>query len=248
MTLAHLGMLKKLDRKHPQACYAKHSNQLFEVSILPTSGCGDSKEISYPDGCDSFFVIVLCNGKGGSKIIISYFCFCPCEFILKTSVGNCIVQRGELDSCFLDKGVHGGNMAATDPAESPPKRHKSPAEKVEKSGLEKEAVEAGCPPNNDGTTPRRAVESLGNEQTASVGIIGRVANRSEVTIGSGDGSDKTCSLPDNTTSANEMTDPAGNDGWEFDWSETEKEDSEPKIQKQENNGKCGKLAFVMVFC
>lgn len=138
-------------------------------------------------------------------------------------------------------------MAATDPAECPPKRQKSPAEDVETSGLEKEAVEAGCTPNNDvETTPSKATESLGDEQSASVGIVGRVANRSEVTVGSGDGSDKTtCSLPDNTTSANKMTDTAGSDGWGFDWSETEEEETEPKIQKQENDGKCGKLAFVM---
>lgn len=138
-------------------------------------------------------------------------------------------------------------MAATDPAECPPKRQKSPAKEVETLGLEKEAVEAGCTPNNDvETTHNKAIESLGDEQTATVGIVGRVANRSEVTIGSGDGSDKTtCSLPDNTASANKIT---GNDGWSFDWSETEEEDAEPKIQKQHNDGKCGKLAFVMVFC
>lgn len=141
-------------------------------------------------------------------------------------------------------------MAATDPADCPQKRQKSPAEEVETSGVEKEAVEAGCTANNDvETTPSKATESLGAEQTASVGIVGRVANRSEGTIGSGDGGDKTtCSFPDNTTSANKMTDTAGNDGWDFDWSETEEEDTEPKIEKQENDGQCGKLAFVMVRC
>lgn len=136
-------------------------------------------------------------------------------------------------------------MAATDPAECPPKRHKNPAEHLETSGLEKEAVEAECTANNDvEKTPRKATESLGEEQTASVGIVGRVANRSEVTIGSSDGSDQTTgSLPDNAASANKMT---GNDGWGFDWSETEEEDREPKIQTEGNNGKCGRLAFVMV--
>lgn len=141
-------------------------------------------------------------------------------------------------------------MAATDPADYPPKRQKSPAEEVETSVLEKEAVEAGCTAKNDvETTPSKATETLGDEQTASVGMVGRVANRSEVTIGSGDGSDKTtCSFPDNTTSANKMSDTAGNDAWDFDWSETEEEDTEPKKEKQENDGKCGKLAFVMVWC
>lgn len=138
-------------------------------------------------------------------------------------------------------------MAATDPAECPPKRQKNPAGEAKTSGLEKETVKAGCTPNNDvETTPSKEPESLGDELTASVGIPGRVANRSEVTIGSGDGSDKiTCGLLDNTASPNKMT---GNDGWGFDWSEREEkeEDTKLKRQKQENDGRC-KLAFVLIF-
>lgn len=126
-------------------------------------------------------------------------------------------------------------MAATDPAECPPKRQKSPAEEVGTSGLEKEAVEAACTPNNDDErTPGKATESLGDRQPAEL------ATRSEVTPGSGDGNDK-------STSGNRRSDAGGTDGWGFDWSETE-EDAQPKIHKQEKDGECGKLTLVMVFC
>lgn len=142
-------------------------------------------------------------------------------------------------------------MAATDPAECPPKRQKNPAKEVKTFGLEKETMKAGCTPNNDvETTPSKATESLRDELTASVGLVGRVANRSEVTIGSGDGSDKTtCGFLDSTASPHKTT---GNDGWGFDWSETEEEEEEEentelKVQKQENDGR-RKLAFVLVFC
>lgn len=117
-------------------------------------------------------------------------------------------------------------MAATDPAESPPKREKSPVEEGESSRLQKEAVEPGCPPRNGeertlSTTPRSPVE----EQTAPVGILGAVAGHSEAR--SGDGSD-------NTTSAHKTPGTLDNDGWGFHWSETEEEDTEPKIQRQGN--------------
>lgn len=189
-------------------------------------------------------------GKAGTMhLLIWFLVFANC-FILKLSVGNSVVQRVELDRCFVDEGMHGGNMAAADPAECPPKPQKSPAEELETFGLGKWRMEAGCTPKNDvEATPSKATESLGNEQSASVSIIGCVANRSEGTSGSGDGSDKTTfSLPDNTISANKMTDPAGNDGWGFDWSETEEEDTEPRTQKREHDGECVKLTFVLVVC
>lgn len=162
---------------------------------------------------------------------------------MSTDRKSVVVQRGALDSCFLDKWVHGGNMAATDPAESPPKGQKSPAEEVETSGLEKEAVEPGSPASNgDEMAFGKTSQSPGEERTASVGIVSCVASHSEGR--SGDGSDKTtCGLPDNTTSADKTTDTPGNDGWGFHWSETEEEDPVPKVQRQ---GSCGKLTFVMV--
>lgn len=123
-------------------------------------------------------------------------------------------------------------MAATDPAEPPPKGQKSPAEKVETSGLEKEAVEPGNPASNgDDTAFGKASRSPGEERTPSVGIVSCVASHSDGR--SGDGSDKTtCGLPDNTTSAGKTTDTPGNDGWGFHWSETEEEDPVPKVQRQ----------------
>lgn len=148
-----------------------------------------------------------------------------------------MVQRDALDSCFLDKGVRGGNMAATDPAGSPPKREKSPVEEGETSRLQKEAVEPGCPPRNgEERTLSTTTRSPGEEQTARVGILSAVAGHSEAR--SGDGSD-------NTTSAVKTADTLDSDGWGFHWSETEEEDTEPKIQRQ---GKCGAPTFVMVHC
>lgn len=128
-------------------------------------------------------------------------------------------------------------MAATDPAESPPKRDKSPEEEGEASRLQKEAVEPGSPPKNDeertlGTTSRSPAE----ERAASVGSLSAVASHSDAR--SGDGSD-------NTVSADETHDTLGNDGWGFHWSETEEEDTEPKTQRQ---GKRGAPRFVMVCC
>lgn len=128
-------------------------------------------------------------------------------------------------------------MAATDPAESPPKRDKSPVEEGETSRLQKEAVEPGCPPKNgEERTLSTSSRTPAEEQTASVGILSAVASHSEAR--SGDGSD-------NTISADETTDTLGNYGWGFHWSETEEEDTEPKIQRQ---GKCGAPTFVMVYC
>lgn len=131
----------------------------------------------------------------------------------------------------------GGNMAATDPAESPPKGEKSPVEEGETSRLQKEAVEPGCPPKNgEERTLSRTSRSPAGEQAASAGLLGAAASHSEAR--SGDGSD-------NTTSADKTTDALDNDGWGFHWSETEEEDTEPKIQRQ---GKCGAPTFVMVYC
>lgn len=169
------------------------------------------------------------------------------RFILKVSADrkSFVVQRAALDSCFLDKWVHGGNMAATDPAESPPKGQKSPAEEVETAGLEKGAVEPGSPASNgDEAAFGKTSQSPGEQRAASAGTVRCVASHSEGR--SGDGSDKTtCGFPDDTTSADKTTDTPGNDGWGFRWSETEEEDPVPKVQRQ---GSCGKLTFVMVYC
>lgn len=148
-----------------------------------------------------------------------------------------MVQHGALDSCFLDKGVHGGNMAATDPAESPPKREKSPVEEEETSRLQKEPVEPGCPPKNgEERTLSRSSRSPAEEQTARVGILSAAASHSEAR--SGDGSD-------NTTSAHKTTDTLDNDGWGFHWSETEEEDTEPKMQRQGSADVCYGLLLAL---
>lgn len=127
-----------------------------------------------------------------------------------------LVRRGELDSCFRNKGVHGGNMAATDPPESPPKRPKSPSEEAEPSGPGKEAA---C---TDGEATPKAPQSLGGERT-------------EATAGSGDGRDGAAGR--SPEDAGKTTDTPGDDGWGFDWSETEEEGTQPRGERRENDSK-----------
>lgn len=130
-------------------------------------------------------------------------------------------------------------MAAIDPSDSP-KRLKSPAEEVETSGHNNEAVEAACTlTNSDETTPNKTTESPDDERGANVGIDGgRSASHSEVSVESGAGTDKTtCNSQDDLTSAEQLTEATGSDQRAFAWSEAEDGEEEATRHKL-GNGKC----------
>lgn len=149
----------------------------------------------------------------------------------------------------LDKGVHGWNMAAADPAKSP-KRQKIAEEEVETCGEKTEAVESGCGARQkDENTCIKTGGSPNDEQRADVGSDGGgcVASHSEVTVESGAGADKTtCILPEDLRAAEKMAEASGSDQRPFDWSETEDNGKEAQTHAEEND-KCGMLTLLMYF-
>ena len=134
-------------------------------------------------------------------------------------------------------------MAAVDPSESP-KRQKSPAEEVETSGEQSEAVEPGCGFSpRDETTHNKTAESPDQERGASVGNDGAAFSHSEVTVESGAGAEKTTC---NSTEDLKMAEAPGSEQRAFDWSEPEDDDEEEKTHTEEND-KCGMLTLLMYF-
>ncbi|XP_056300787.1 zinc finger protein 11 isoform X3 [Pseudoliparis swirei] len=132
-------------------------------------------------------------------------------------------------------GVHGGNMAAVDPSESP-KRQKSLPEEVNTSGEKAGAVESRCGLNQkDEPRHNKPAESPADEQRA--GDDGScVASHSGVRVESSAGvGQKTCNSPEDLTSAEKMAEARGGERRAFDWSETE--DREAKT-RAEGNGTC----------
>ncbi|XP_059194445.1 zinc finger protein 62 homolog [Centropristis striata] len=132
-------------------------------------------------------------------------------------------------------------MAAVDPSESP-KRQKSPAEEVETSGEQTDAVESGWSFNlKNETRQNKTAESPNGEQRAGVGNDGGggVASHSEVSVESGAGAEKTtCNSPEDITSEEKMAEAPGSDQRDFDWSETEEDDDEATKTHQEEHDKC----------